>query len=118
MTDTQQVPARFEEAVARLDGDVGLLREMAAITSEDLPEVWQQINNAIEAGDQQASASGLHKLKGMLSTFESDGVVLDIQELLDSARRGAMDDLKEGFQQHSAAIRELIGEVHRLASDG
>ena len=115
MNNTQDLPTRFEEAVARLDGDVGLLREMAAITAEDLPEVKQQTEAAIEAGDAQRAAGGLHKLKGMLSTFESDGVVLDIQELLDAARKAAMRDVQEGYRLHRDAIEELIAQVASLA---
>lgn len=118
MPNTQPIPERFAEAVARLDGDISLLREMAAINSEDLPDVKRQIEAAIQAADAEASASGLHKLKGMLSTFESDGVVLDIQELLDAARRGAMSDVQEGYRQHIGAINELIAEVRRLSHDG
>ncbi|NND96135.1 MAG: Hpt domain-containing protein [Pirellulaceae bacterium] len=111
-----EVPARFGSALDRLDGDVGLLREMASITSEDLPEVRAATQRAIDDGDCEQAAAGLHKLKGMLSTFESDGVTLEIQEILDLARRGKIDEVQENYQQQKAAIDELSDQVSELAS--
>lgn len=115
MAEAQGIPAKFGDAVLRLDGDVDLLRDMAMITSEDLPEVKQKTEASIEAGDAKEAASGLHKLKGMLSTFEADGVVLEIQDLLDAARKGAMEEVQEGYRNNREAISELIAEIRALA---
>jgi len=99
VNNAQNIPPRFRPALERLDGEVSLLCEMAAITAEDLPEVKEATETALEEGDCEQAASGLHKLKGMLSTFDADGVVLDIQEVLDAA--------------HSLAYTEIIrhGEI-------
>ncbi len=118
MSETQkQVPARFTAALERLDGDVGLLREMAIITSEDLPDVRDSVDIAIGEGDDEKAASSLHKLKGMLSTFESDGVTLEIQGMLDLARQGKMGELRQAYVHQKPAIEELADQIGKLTSE-
>ena len=116
MNSDQHVSSRFSAALARLDGDVDLLRKMASITSEDLPEVVRHTEAAIEDGNCEQAASGLHRLKGMLSTFESDSVALDIQDILDLARQGKGDQVQAAYQQHKSSMTELIDAVARLGS--
>ena len=111
---SQQVPTRFSEALDRLGGDVSLLREMALITSEDLPEVIANAQSAIESEDCERAASSLHKLKGMLSTFECDGVVLEIQEMLDAARKQESAEMRRTFQTHRDSVEELVAEIKKL----
>ncbi len=115
MSDTQRVPARFGDALHRLDGDVELLREMAKITSEDLPEVVAQVESAIAAEDVESTVRNLHKLKGMLSTFEAEGVTLQIQEMLDAARKSRMREVTQSYGQQKYGVHELIKQVAVLA---
>lgn len=115
MNDPDNLPDRFAEAINRLDGDFGLLCEMAAITCEDLPEVRGKAEAAIAEGDVAETASGLHKLKGMLSTFESEGVTLEIQEMLDSARKGDIGEVRRAYEQHRGELDELICQINGLA---
>lgn len=112
----KRIPPRFLPALERLDGEVSLLCEMAAITAEDLPEVKSATEAALESGDCEQSASGLHKLKGMLSTFESDGVVLDIQEALDAARRKQIDEARRCYRDHRQEVEELTQQIKQLAA--
>ena len=102
MSKNQKLPNRFAEAIERLDGDERLLREMAAITSADLPDVIRETEMALAEGDCEHAASGLHKLKGMLSTFESNGVTLEIQEMLDLARKEKAEQAHQEYEQHKA----------------
>jgi hypothetical protein len=89
---------------------------MALITSEDLPDVIRETETAIEEGNGKQAASGLHRLKGMLSTFESDGVALDIQDMLDAARQRRMAEVQRAYRQHRPDIAELVQQVVKLAS--
>jgi len=116
VNNAQNIPPRFRPALERLDGEVSLLCEMAAITAEDLPEVKEATETALEEGDCEQAASGLHKLKGMLSTFDADGVVLDIQEVLDAARQGKIDEARKGYREHRGQVEELCGEIEQLAN--
>ncbi len=114
MSSVQSVPDRFAEALRRLNGDVELLRDMAAIMSADLPTVKSQTDEVVAKGDCRASAASLHKLKGMLSTFESDGVVLDIQDVLALARQSKVQQMQDSYLQHCDRIDDLIRDITSL----
>jgi HPt (histidine-containing phosphotransfer) domain-containing protein len=107
----ERIPQRFSSALDRLDGNVELLREMAQITAEDLPEVCAEVESAISQGDCDSATQGIHKLKGMLSTFESDGVTLEIQELLDLSRKRRAGELESQFDSKRDAIAELCDQI-------
>ncbi len=110
----EKIPPRFSPALERLDGNVELLREMAEITSEDLPGVRAEVASAVAAGDCDSARQGIHKLKGMLSTFESDGVTVEIQELLDLSRKRRAAELKTQYESQKAAIAELCDQIAAL----
>ena len=111
MSDQHEVPAQFSAALARLDGDVTLLREMATITIEDLPSVQNDLEDAVNKDDAERAANGFHRLKGMLSTFESEGVTIDIQEMLDLTRQGNLDEARALYARSKPAITQLVGQV-------
>ncbi len=114
MSEQENDQARFSAALKRLDGDWDLLCEMAAITAPDCPDVIRQIECDLGEGICDSAARNLHKLKGMLSTFDCDGAVLEIQELIDLARRAQLDDLRKGFQVSRKPIDELVEEIRQL----
>ena len=117
MSESNSVPPRFQAALDRLDGDLALLRQMASITTEDLPSTVQQIEQAIETQNAEQAAKSLHRLKGMLSTFETDGVMLGVQDLLDTARDGTAETLTTGFAKLRAEIDSLIQAIADLSED-
>lgn len=117
MNRASRIPTRFREAVARVDGNEDLLKQMAEITSEDLPEIQSKTKSEVESGDCEASGKSLHKLKGMLSTFETDGVVLELQEMIQAARRGNMMELQRLYEEHEPRIDELVAQIANLAAD-
>ena len=110
-------PSWFPEAVKRLDGDEGLLRELAAITATDLPEVIAETEMAIRDQDMQQAVSRLHKLKGMLSMYESGGVVEQIHDMFDLARKGKASLLRHEYEGNRAEIRELANAIASIASN-
>lgn len=109
------MPPRFTEAVKRLDGDASLLREMALMT---MPEFKTLTNHAHESaldGRCDQAVRDLHKLKGMLSTFESDGVVLEIQEVIQAGRNQNAKNMVTLLEQTMPAIEELIDAVENFS---
>lgn len=105
------VPTRFNAAIERLDGDVDLLRQMAALTASDLPHVVQSCDEAIADGDQVRAATRLHKLKGMLSQFDSGNVTLKIQRVLDMVRQGDQVGMRQAYDLLHTDIELLTAEV-------
>ncbi|MGB7347210.1 MAG: Hpt domain-containing protein [Pirellulaceae bacterium] len=99
-----------------MDGDESLLRQMAAITSADLPEVIEQTDRALTAGNSEQAGSGLHKLKGMLSTFETSGVTIEVHEMLELLKRGEVAEAKKCFDRHRSELDELVAEISSIAA--
>ena len=118
MTDEQRVLAGFAPAIARLDGDIELLRAMAAIACEDLPAIHADIEEAIDEGNCAEAEMSLHRIKGMLSTFQSDGVTLEIQDLLDLARKEQEDEVRALYRRRKPAIDALIERISEIAREG
>ncbi|WP_186776558.1 Hpt domain-containing protein [Rubripirellula reticaptiva] len=116
MNKSEELASRFGEAIARLDGDESLLREMAAITAADLPEVIDETDQALQVGDSEQAASGLHKLKGMLSTFETGGVTVEVHEMLEMARRDGVVEAKRSFDRHRSELNDLVAEITAIAA--
>lgn len=115
MNSQKEVPPRFQAALARLEGHVELLRSLAVITIEDLPEVIKQVDAAVDRGECQQAANDLHKLKGMLSTFESDGVAIEIGDMMELARQQQSAALTAAWESQRAAIAELTAQITGLA---
>lgn len=115
MNEASNLKERFADALERLDGDFKLLCDMASVTLPDIPAVLEQIEADLQRGDDAAAASSLHKLKGMLSTYDSDGVVLEIQEMLAMARRGQVGECQTLYHHELPKIKSLIQEIEHLS---
>ena len=116
-TETKSDPlsTRFDQAIARMDGDVGLLRKMAAMTSPDFPDVIDETVHALRAGDAEQAETGLHKLKGMLSIFDADGVTVEVHEMLRLVRQDEFVEAKEHFDLHRPSLDKLVAEITSIA---
>lgn len=112
---SNRAPARFKDAVARLDGDVSLLQEMAAMTAPEFDGLIEQAKTAVEEGQCDDAVRILHKLKGMLSTFESDGIVMEIQEVIHAARTGKTESMQSHLSQHLGGIDALVRDIRQFA---
>jgi two-component system, sensor histidine kinase and response regulator len=56
-------------ALSYVDGDMGLLREMAELFLADYPQQMAKIQSAIARSDGQALIRAAHSLKGVVATF-------------------------------------------------
>ncbi|UUZ46902.1 Hpt domain-containing protein [Massilia sp. B-10] len=56
-------------ALLRLDGDTGLLLELAALFIDDGPQLMQTLYEALDADDLPASQRAVHSLQGVLVNF-------------------------------------------------
>jgi HPt (histidine-containing phosphotransfer) domain-containing protein len=113
---TEEQKERFAEALHRVAGDCELLSAMAAMVAEDAPEVLSDLRRYLEANEMQEVVATAHKLKGMLSTFETSGPVLELEELMVSARKNQMQEFTSSFNKLEGEIEKLIDQVFSLAS--
>ena len=56
-------------ALAALDGERGLLRELASIYCEDMPSLFEGLERAVDANDCSEARRAVHSLKGLAATF-------------------------------------------------
>lgn len=112
-----EIKQEFSVALERLDNDVDLLREMAAVTAADCPEHLQSAERAIDSGNCEVAEKHIHRLKGILSTFDDGSLTRRIQELLEHAQRGKATDVQKGFQTIRNDLNGLIEKVTCLASE-
>ncbi len=62
-------------AMARVGGDVELLKEIAVLFLEEYPRVLVDLHKAVEAGDAKAVERNAHGLKGSVANFGARAVV-------------------------------------------
>ncbi len=112
---TTQQKQRFSGALDRVAGDTELLISIAALVAEDAPEVLVALKSNLVAGNLQEVAAAGHQLKGMLSTFETDGPTIQLQQVIHTAREGDLKEAKAVFSRCEGEIGQLMKEIALLA---
>ncbi len=99
----------FDEAaaLARLDGDHELLRDVAGMFVADAPRMVEAVRAAVSAGDAHALHVAAHALKGSASTFVARGLVEAAWALEQMGRRAELGGA-------AAALTALEAEATRL----
>jgi polyhydroxyalkanoate synthesis regulator phasin len=112
----EQQKVRFADALERMSGDCDLLAAMASMVAEDAPDVVNDLRKQVATGEMQQAAATAHKLKGMLSTFETDGPVLELEELILAARQGQVQETASQFKIFDRRITGLLDEIASISS--
>jgi two-component system, sensor histidine kinase and response regulator len=102
-------PFNLEEAVARLDGQFEIFKEMAEFFLNDGIQLLLEIQAAAASGDTSVIGLKAHRLKGTL-LYLSAKPATDAADLVESVCRSG------DLAQTSSAIRRLEEEVTRLAA--
>ena len=113
---TEEQKIRFATAIDRVAGDVDLLVSIAAIVTEDVPAVFAKLQAQLATGRLTEVPATGHQLKGMLSTFETRGAVVLLQEVIDSAREGNQQGADDAFHRCVAEIGSLIEEIKQFGA--
>ena len=80
----------------------------------DAEDVLAKLTRSIDAGDTASVAVTAHQLKGMLSTFETDSPVTELQELIETARRKDTAATRDQFQSLQPQLADLLAEIAEL----
>jgi HPt (histidine-containing phosphotransfer) domain-containing protein len=97
----------YESALARLDDDVKLFRDMVQFFQEDSPELLRQIRESVGAGDTHLAERAAHSLKGLAATVDAHPTIQASLRIEELARSGALADIPP-------ALADLEREVARL----
>ena len=103
----KQEPIDPAAALARVDGYVGLLKEIVALFLQELPELLTILREAVTGGNAQAIERAAHKLKGSVGNFAAYPAFEAAAKLEVVGREG------EPFPA-LLAYAELVDEIQRL----
>ena len=101
-------------ALSYVDGDIGLLREMAELFLADYPQQMAKIQAAIANGDSQALMRGAHSLKGVVATFAAKATSEAALRLEMMGENGDLLAAREVYAVLEAEISRLAPVLARL----
>ena len=94
-------------ALARVDGDEGLLADLAKLFCEESPKLLSAVQDAVTRRDTAALKRAAHSLKGSMSTFAARDATAATLRLEELARGRELVDAEDAY-------RLLVVQVERL----
>ena len=108
-----------EDALARVEGDEELLRELIQLFLDDYPNTMRELRTAVSAGDVRSLERHAHTLKGAAANFEAVPTVTAGLELETSAFQKDLTNVPRQMQNLDTALAELRAELEAfLHSNG
>jgi HPt (histidine-containing phosphotransfer) domain-containing protein len=104
--------------LARLDGDVELARELAAIFIDECPRMLQRLRAAVEERSADEVRRAAHALKGSLSNFIDGGPTATAFELETMGREGRLDESPNALDRLESEIAALTVRLREFQSQG
>jgi len=103
-----------EVALARVGGDVQLLKEIAQLFLEDYPRVLQELREAMAQGDAKGVERTAHGIKGSVSNFGASDAVeaARIVEALGRAER--LEEVSQVVHTLELALAALRPQLEAL----
>ena len=93
-----------EAALARVDGDLGMLASLVEIMLTELTEMTNTLREALKAGNAQALEHAAHRLKGSVSIF---GATLATETALQLEKIGRSGDLRDAARVWTVLEKQL-----------
>lgn len=102
------------EILARVEGDIELLRTMVSLFLADLPKKMNAIQSAID-GENAASLGRLaHALKGAVGNFSAQVAVSATIRLEKMAHKGDLSHARETYRELEKTIAQMTPELTEL----
>jgi two-component system, sensor histidine kinase and response regulator len=99
------------EALARVGGDVELLKEIAALFLEDYPRSLDEIHKALAAGDAKTLERSAHGLKGAVANFGARAAVDAAFQLEQLGRAQKLDQVPQPLAALERSLTSLHAEL-------
>jgi len=97
----------MEEVLARVEGDMQLLRDMAGLFLDECPRLMSNIQQAIELGDTKALARAAHALKGSVGNFAAKGAFDAALKLEMMGRNGDLSQSEQSYADLEEQVEPL-----------
>jgi HPt (histidine-containing phosphotransfer) domain-containing protein len=95
-------------AMARLEGDEDLLRELIQVYMDSLDDQLAALQKALDTGNAASAETTSHALKGGASNIGADHLRQHFFDMEMDGRDGKLDALAEGLQAVPKLMDELI----------
>jgi HPt (histidine-containing phosphotransfer) domain-containing protein len=106
------------QALARVGGDHDLLRELAGMFLDSLPQQLAELRTALGRGDGPAVQRLAHALKGAVGTFGARHAFEEAQRLERMARNGDLSDAGAAWTALEEALARLRPALAAWAAEG
>lgn len=104
----------WNAALARVGGDVDLLKDIARVFLDDCPRALNEIQDAASRHDCQLAERAAHGLKGAASNFGARRVVESSLHIEIMGREGRLEDLDGALESLQDALASLRTELEAL----
>jgi PAS domain S-box-containing protein len=105
------------EAMSRVDGDEGLLRELAKLFLTESPGWLAEAGAALCAGDAARLQRAAHTLKGAAGTFGARGAMEASAKLEQMGRSGNLTGAADAYRGLEEAVHHLRSALAALCTD-
>ena len=102
----------WKQALQSVDGDAGLLLELAGTFLEESPRLLMEMEAALTRGDAPQLRRAAHTVKGGLRLFGADAAYEIACHLEELGRGGSLEGAEIGFTR----LKDWLGQVHRELS--
>jgi len=102
-----------EGALARIDGDRELLREIAGLFLEEAPRLLERIRHAMDRHDSETVRRAAHTLKGTVTNFAADSTRQRARQLEKLAEKDEMEEAAELFPEVETRLSRLQERIRR-----
>jgi len=104
--------------LARLDNDLELARQLAAIFIDECPRMLQRLRGAVEERSADEVRRAAHALKGSLSNFIDGGPTATAFELETMGREGRLDESANALDRLEGEIAALTARLREFQVHG
>jgi HPt (histidine-containing phosphotransfer) domain-containing protein len=104
--------------LARLDGDLELAQQLAAIFIDECPHMVNRLRAAIAEGSAEEVQRAAHALKGSLSNFIDGGPTSTAFELETMGRNHRLDETPGALDRLEGEIADLTAALKEFQSKG
>jgi HPt (histidine-containing phosphotransfer) domain-containing protein len=105
-----------ELALARVEGDEGLLADLAKLFCEESPKLLSAVRDAVARRDTAALKRAAHSLKGSMSTFAARDATEAAFRLEELASEGELVDAEGAYRLLATQVERLKQALESLGS--
>jgi two-component system, sensor histidine kinase and response regulator len=103
-------------ALANLDNDTELLREIARLFVEDCPRLMAEVRDAVAANDGLRLDRAAHALKGSVAYFSAPAAFEAVIAMETISRSGTMNDAPHSLLRLESVIEKVVEELTDVAA--